>query len=261
MENSGNALWNKGPGRRRWGVFALVLAVLVAGGAIWASTQFETSTVSAGTSPSSTSSAAATEVNPETGKPSDSPSAAAPSTSAPAAPPAEPAVPGPAPAASGPQPAQPGDPAPVDRSNKSDEELATIEQPVAPPVPLMATKVVRTGVSATISEMEAVEGEARGIGEVAGPALRFKVTVINDSAAEISLDTAVITVSYGGDNSPASGLSGPNTEPFPATVAAGTSASGIFVFSVPKEARSAVKIYLNLDAGTPIAAFEGQAPA
>jgi hypothetical protein len=125
----------------------------------------------------------------------------------------------------------------------------------------MATKVVRTGVSATITEIEAVEGEAKGIGEVAGPALRFKVTVINDSAAEISLDTAVITVSYGEDNSPASGLSGPNIEPFPATAAAGTSASGIFVFGVPKEARNVVKIYLNLDAGTPIAAFEGQAPA
>ncbi len=236
---------------------ALVLALLVSAGAAWAFTQWGASEMASQTPSSIESSAGPTETATpaETVAPSTSPSptpdpgnsSTPPETTAPLTSPAP--VP------------PPGDPAPVDRSNKSDEELATIDQPVAPPVPLVATKVVKSGVSATISELVAVEGEATGIGEIAGPAIRFKVTVVNDTGAEISLDPAVINVSYGQDDSPASTLSGPGTVPFPASVAPGTSASGVFVFGVPKEARNVVKIYLNLDAATPIAAFEGQAPS
>lgn len=251
------------PERFRWVAFALALTLLTAGAAVWASTRLESGPAASRTGTTSSSSASAPAAN-DSASPTDTPQAQAPAaTTAPPTPaPEAPAEAKPAePPAAGPAPAKPGDPAPVDRRNKSDEELATIEQPVARPVPLAETKVVKSGVSATISELQAVEGEATGIGEVAGPALRFKVTVVNNTAAEISLDTAVINVSYGADNSPASSLSGPDTVPFPATVPAGSSAVGVFVFGVPKDARNAVKIYLNLDAETPIAAFEGQAPA
>ena len=257
MEKSGNNIEDRGRRRPRWVGFPLVLALLVAAGAVWA-TQWATSEMAAQTSGSVESSAGPTEMAKETVGPSASPSTT-PATGSSSLPP-ETAAPS-TDTAAVPQPAQPGDPAPVDRSNKSDEELATIEQPVAPPVPLAATKVVKSGVSATITELVAVEGEATGIGEIAGPAIRFKVTVVNDTGAEISLDPAVINVSYGADDAPASTLSGPGTVPFPATVAPGTSASGVFVYGVPTDARNVVKIYLNLDAATPIAAFEGQAPA
>lgn len=260
MSEPGNNAGDHGRISPRWVGFALVLALLAAAGAIWTFTQWGASEMSA-QSPGSVQS-------PDSVGPSASPTESATQTAGPSASPTTTPDPGsssPPPETTGPATAaavpQPGDPAPVDRSNKSDEELATIDQPVAPPVPLVATKVVKSGVSATISELVAVEGEAIGIGEIAGPAIRFKVTVQNDTGAEISLDPAVINVSYGQDDSPASTLSGPGTVPFPASVAPGTSASGVFVFGVPKDARNLVKIYLNLDAATPIAAFEGQAPA
>ncbi len=132
---------------------------------------------------------------------------------------------------------------------------------MAAPVPLVAKKEVKSGVSATITELEAVQGEAMGVGEVAGPSLRFKVTVTNDTGSDIPLDTALVTVSFGKDSEPASALSGPNTSAFPDKVKAGTSASAVYVFNVPREARDQVTIYFNLDAGTPIATFEGKAPA
>lgn len=255
MEASGN----NGVERRRWSPrlvgIALVLALLVAAGSVWAYTQWGASEMAAQTPGTVVSTESPTGAATETAGPSASPSTTPDPGSS--TPPPEATAPATDPAAV----PQPSDPAPVDRSNKSDEELATIDQPVAPPVPLVATKVVRSGVSATISELAAVDGEAIGIGEIAGPAIRFKVTVLNDTGAEISLDPAVVNVSYGQDNSPASSLSGPAAVPFPASVEPGASASGVFVFGVPKDARNIVKIYLNLDAATPIAAFEGQAPA
>jgi len=255
MEVPENNAADRGRMSPRWVVFALVLALLAAAGAIWTYTQWGASEMSA-QSPGSVQS-------PDSVGPSASPTESATQTAGPSASPTTTPDPGsssPPPEPTAPAVPPPGDPAPVDRSNKSDEELATIDQPVAPPVPLVATKVVKSGVTATISELVAVEGEAVGIGEIAGPAIRFKVTVVNGTGAEISLDPAVINVSYGQDDSPASTLSGPGTVPFPTSVAPGTSASGVFVFGVPKDARNVVKIYLNLDAATPIAAFEGQAP-
>lgn len=149
----------------------------------------------------------------------------------------------------------------MDPRNKSEKELATIAQPVAPAVPLTEKKTVKGGITATITELEAVDGEATGIGEIAGPALRFKVTVSNGTTAALKLGTALVNVSYGKDDSPASPLSGPGATEFPLTVAAGASASSTLVFGVPKDQRSEVRIHFSLDALTPIAVFEGQAPS
>jgi hypothetical protein len=173
-----------------------------------------------------------------------------------APPPAEsPAAPADPPAPAGP------DPAPVDRKGKSDQELATIAQPVAAAVDLRSRKAVKGGVSATITEMTAVQGVATGIGEVAGPAIRFKVTVLNDTAAALPLDRAVVDISYGNDEQPANQLSGPDPLAFPASVAPGESGAGVFIFAVPLDARDKVKIHFNLEAETPIATFAGTAPA
>jgi hypothetical protein len=149
---------------------------------------------------------------------------------------------------------------PVDRTGKSEQELAATGQPTAAPVDLRARKVVRGGVSATITEVTAVQGQAKGVGEVAGPAVRFKVTVVNGTAAPLQLDRAVVDVSFGNDEAPASSLSGPGLVPFPPKIAPGTSGFGIFIFTVPLEARENLKIHLNLEAETPVATFAGRAP-
>ena len=152
-------------------------------------------------------------------------------------------------------------PAPVNRKGKSDQELAKIAQPTAAPVDLTAKKAVKGGVSATITEMTAVQGVATGIGEVAGPAVRFKITVVNGTAAPLSLDRALVDVSYGKDKAPAGQLSGPDPVAFPAGVAPGATGVGVFIFAVPLDARDTVEVHFNLEAETPIATFAGRAPA
>ena len=243
-------------GRRRRLVAASigVSALLALGGVAWASGQGGAARASdnqsnAGTATSTPSEAAASQ-------------GAIPSAVPGPAVPAPDAAPGAAAAvAPAPPPATgPADPGPVDRKGKSDQELAEIPQPTAAPVEIKAKKAVKGGVSATITELAAVQGEATGIGEVAGPAVRFKVTVSNDTAKAISLDAAVVDVSYGKDEEPAGQLSGPDGVAFPASVAPGASGVGVFVFAVPPDARDKVKIHFNLEAETPVATFEGKLP-
>lgn len=250
-------------GGRRRRIIAIsigVAALLALGGVIWASGLAGVSRtdaaqgagpVNAATGPAPAADAEAGPATPEAAV-SAAPDPVALGAPAPAQAPVAPPAP-PAPAAA--------DPAPVDRKGKSEEELATIPQPVAPPVDLKSRKTVKGGVSATITEMAAVQGEAKGIGEVAGPAVRFKITVLNDTATALTLDGAVVDVSYGDDEQPASQLSGPDPTAFPASVAPGESGVGVFIFAVPLDARDKVKIHFNLEAETPIATFAGQAPA
>ncbi|MFJ6076889.1 hypothetical protein ACIQC0_01130 [Pseudarthrobacter sp. NPDC092419] len=181
-----------------------------------------------------------------------------------AAPPAStrPSVPGPGStqASTGSEVPSDAAPAPVDRRGRSEKQLAEIPQPVASAVALDAKKTVRHGVSAAVGALEAVQGEAQGVGEIAGPALRFRVTITNETQMDLSLAGVLVNVSFGADELPAGELSGPGTAPFPASVPPGGTAEAVYVFSVPEDSRDAVRIYFSLDAETPIAAFAGKAP-
>jgi hypothetical protein len=247
--------------RRRRGLIATsigVSALLALGGVAWAAGLQGTARASDAQGGLSGNTESTTPGSP-------TPVPATPEAGPSAAPgPTNPEAPGPA--ASSTAPANPpasseADPAPVDRKGKSDQELAAIPQPVAAAVDLKSKKAVKGGISATITEMTAVQGVATGIGEVAGPAIRFKVTVLNDTATALPLDRAVVDVSYGNDEQPASQLSGPDPTAFPASVAPGESGVGVFIFAVPLDARAKVKIHFNLEAETPVATFAGTAPA
>lgn len=229
-----------------------ISALLALGGTVWATGQ-DTVARAAGERPGQDTVARAASPKPETAGPAGPEPAAAAATGTPAK--EGPATEGPA------SPEARPEPSPVDRQGKSEQQLAEIPQPTAAPVDLKDKKAVKGGVSASITEVQSVQGEAKGIGEIAGPAVRFKVTVTNSTAEPISLASAVVDVTFGADDEPAGSLSGPDTAPFPSVVAPGTSGTGVFVFAVPLEARDNVKIHLNLEAETPVATFAGKVPA
>lgn len=108
--------------------------------------------------------------------------------------------------------------------------------------------------------MEAVDGEAEGIGEVAGPAVRFTVSVTNNSGKPIDLANAVMTVEAGADKAPCTQLSGPRAEPLPAAAEPGQTVTGNYVYLVPVETRGLVTVYLSYSVDAPVAAFEGEVP-
>ncbi|MHA7264219.1 hypothetical protein ACX80W_13560 [Arthrobacter sp. TMN-37] len=105
-----------------------------------------------------------------------------------------------------------------------------------------------------------MNGEARRVGEVAGPAVQFTFEVTNSTTAPISLAEAVVNVEVGPDRVPANQLSAPGAVPFPATVAPGQTASGVFVFQIRPEQRRTVRVLFHYQAASPVAAFEGAVP-
>ena len=90
-------------------------------------------------------------------------------------------------------------------------------------------------VTARVTASKATTAEASGIGEVSGPAVRVTIKITNRSAASIDLATVVVNAFYGKDSTPASPVeSASGSEPFSGTLRAGKSATGSYVFSVPK---------------------------
>jgi hypothetical protein len=163
-----------------------------------------------------------------------------------------------------PAPGSPGVTAPTDPG--AAKPPAASGKIINEPPPVAAAKgfdkpaEVAAGVSTRVKAMKAVNGEARGVGEVSGPALQFTLEVTNGTTEAISLAEAVVNVEAGADRFPAEELSGPGAVPFPAEVAPGQTVSGVFVFQIPPEQRKTVRVLFTYQAVLPVAAFEGSVP-
>jgi hypothetical protein len=142
----------------------------------------------------------------------------------------------------------------------SAEALAEIEQPVSGAVALDERVAIGSKVEAHLGQLEAVDGEAAGVGEVSGPAIRFTVTIANRSGQDLPTNNTVVTANAGPEETPALQLSGPGATSLPATIAAGQEASASYVFLIPPELRNQIRIFVNYEASSPIAAFAGTAP-
>ena len=116
-----------------------------------------------------------------------------------------------------------------------------------------------SGVTASVEKVEAVTGEARGPGEIAGPALRVTIKVQNGSRAPIRTELGLINVYYGKDRTPAGTLSGPGVAAFPEQIPAGGSGTGTTVFNVPLSERGRVDVEFSYSTNASVVIFSGAA--
>ncbi|MCZ2836432.1 hypothetical protein [Modestobacter sp. VKM Ac-2985] len=114
-------------------------------------------------------------------------------------------------------------------------------------------------VTMSVVSLEAIDGQASGPGNVSGPAVRVTVRITNDGSAPLVLDGAVVTVVHGADATPAAPLDDPSALRFTGSLAAGESAAGVYVFSVPAEQRGDVRVQVAHQPGAPVAVFTGAA--
>lgn len=115
------------------------------------------------------------------------------------------------------------------------------------------------GVAVDVLKVENVRGKGRGIGEVSGPAVRLTVQVQNRTDRRLSLDLALITMYYGPQDNPASELSGPGVRRLPASLAPDGTATGTYVFGVPRGSREAVRVDFTYSTRAPRVVFRGAA--
>lgn len=215
--------------RRTVVVVALILA-LVVGLTAWALTRSDGAQVPE----ASASPTAATSSSPE---PQDTQE------------PAEPDEPTESPA----EPAEPGADPPADPPTDGVD-------PSLPPVELDDVAPFGTEVSARLVSIEAVQGEAEGPGEVAGPAVRVTVEVVNGTAETIDLGATVVNAYAGPELRPLETLSGPGARWFEGSLAAGAAAEAVYVFNTPADLRESLQVTVSYDPEVPTVVFEGAAP-
>ena len=129
-----------------------------------------------------------------------------------------------------------------------------------PAVPIDEPAIDARAVTVSLTTREAVQGEARGLGQVAGPAVRMEITFTNGSSRPVSLDAVIVDVVYGADRTSASSMSGPRVVALSGTLAVGASRVGAFVFDVPVDQRDLVTITVVRSADAPPVMFEGAFP-
>lgn len=112
-------------------------------------------------------------------------------------------------------------------------------------------------VSVQITEIEAVRGVGRGPGETSGPALRVSVEVDNASDEPVNLDLAQVNLFFGPQDAPAGELSAPGVRRFSSDVSSGEATTGVFVFSVPADARERVRVDFTYSTEAPRVIFTG----
>ena len=130
----------------------------------------------------------------------------------------------------------------------------------APPVGIDEVADAGTGMAFRLEQLEAVDGEANGPGEIAGPAVRVTVVATNDSPSPVLLEGVVVDLTYGAENTSAAPLSGPGALRFSGEVAPGASATGVYVFEVPVDQRGVVSVIVGYAAAVSPVVFQGEAP-
>jgi hypothetical protein len=129
----------------------------------------------------------------------------------------------------------------------------------APPVDLDETGDFETGLTLRIVEMNAVDGVARGPGEISGPALQLVMDARNDSGKPVSLEGMVVALDYGAAHTPAGTLMEPGGAPFEGVVKAGDTAHGVYVFAIPEADRDRITVTASYTGRAPTLIFRGDA--
>jgi len=115
------------------------------------------------------------------------------------------------------------------------------------------------GVRGQVVSLEAVDGTAEGVGNVAGPALRATVRLTNGTSAPVDLGLVSVTLTHGPAGTPASPLDDPSRAPFAGTLDPGASTEGVYVFTVPADDREVVTLTVGYGADIPFLVFTGAA--
>lgn len=159
----------------------------------------------------------------------------------------------PTPTADGPT-ASPAPPAldPASPETKPDPRFG---QPVAATKSLTEPATLSGGITAHIDSITPINAKGQGIGEVSGPAVSIAVTLTNTTASAVSLDQVSVGGYYGDHAAPGSPIMGDKDTTLHGALAPGASASGTYVYSMPKNQRSSVIVTVTDAAGAPLVVF------
>ena len=126
-------------------------------------------------------------------------------------------------------------------------------------VPLDAASDLGGQISARLAEVKAVDAQAKVPGEISGPAVAVTVEISNDSPNAIGLDTVSVDV-QGAGGVPTSPITTDPASPLSGVLQPGEKKTGVYVFTMPADARNGASITVLYSADAPVALFAGNIP-
>lgn len=141
-------------------------------------------------------------------------------------------------------------------------EPFAMESPLVelPSVPLTEQVAPVPGLVFTIGAVRPVDVIDPVQSEVVAPALRLSVTLRNDTNATVSLESTTVSLYAGTQQLPMTALPESRGRTLPRWVAAGATVTGLYLFAVPAEDRSSVKVVVDYAVGAPRVVFAGTVP-
>ena len=126
-------------------------------------------------------------------------------------------------------------------------------------VPLDAASDLGGQISARLAEVKAVDAQAKVPGEISGPAVAVTVEISNDSPNAIGLDSVSVDV-QGAGGVPTSPITTDPASPLSGVLQPGEKKTGVYVFTMPADARNGASITVLYSADAPVALFAGNIP-
>lgn len=158
-------------------------------------------------------------------------------------------------------PRSPNSPATTPVPQPSDGGIKTRVAPkkvvTRPAVPVNRPAEVERDLTVRIERTEAIEAKAILPGEVAGPAVVIDLVADNKTSAPVDLSTVVVECTDA-SGAPCNRISSDPAAPFAGSVAAGATATGRYVFVIPKDQRGSVSLVVTLTGDRPVVVFRGK---
>ena len=142
------------------------------------------------------------------------------------------------------------------RSSAGPSPLASVPartRQTLPPVKPSTPVNVGPGARTVLVTSQSVTVAGRGPGELSGPGVALTLQVTNGTGRALDLRTVTVSASVTGQEASASDA-GPS-RPFAGTLAAGRTATGVYVFVLPAGARRPIAVEVSLAPQLPVARF------
>ncbi|MFF1574404.1 hypothetical protein ACFVWR_16800 [Leifsonia sp. NPDC058292] len=111
------------------------------------------------------------------------------------------------------------------------------------------------GLTAKVVSVEADDAKAVRAGETAGDAVKVTISLTNGTGRDVSLSQLSVNAYYGGKATPAVSLTD-GAKPLVGALANGATASGVYLYTVPKAQQDSTVITMTDAAGSPVTVFK-----
>jgi hypothetical protein len=145
---------------------------------------------------------------------------------------------------------------PLPPAGSIDQQVEVAAMDVADPQPLRETADAGDGVQVRITDVQAVDASSGLPGEINGPAVALTVEFDNTGSAAVGLDAVIVDITDA-TGAPALPITDARSRPVSGLLQPGQRQAGVWIVTVPPEARTGMTVAVSWSAAEPVVRFVG----